>query len=274
MPRRRSHTRRASSPSTCRPRPLTSSRTTRKSLPRPWCLVSCTRVSLPGRPRSATTALCPASTQVMRGSRRNQRSWRRWKRRVRAHRLLDGLVERRPRLAGGRAARGSRGPGPRWPTGRPAEPPAPRPRRASPPSSCARNAGLDAPVERRRGRAAARPPGCGNGRVDVEARAVRRERPAAADRHLEGAHHPAPVGGLHAGGRHRIEARRARRAAPRCRARPRARHAPRGSGRGSRGRRRRPGGRGRCRRPGRPGARGRRCRPATRRQLAGEARRR
>ena len=50
IPRRRSQSRRASSPSTAGTRPFTSSSTTRKSLARPWCLVSCTRsVSQAGR---------------------------------------------------------------------------------------------------------------------------------------------------------------------------------------------------------------------------------
>ena len=178
MPRRRSHSRRASAgrSSTC------GWNATRKSLPSPWCLVSVERscactASTTGS--ASATGSASMSIQRMRGSRRNHRSWRTANWRVRG----DDR-RRRPRRAsiarrGGRAAPCSRAPG----GGARDRPPARE-----------RLDLVDKPgVDHRGARAAAiravssgrgqRSPNWTNGdrRVGVEARAERAERAAAAD---------------------------------------------------------------------------------------------
>ena len=139
-------------PAACRRRRAS----TRKSLPRPWCLVR--------RMRSGQSAVASsdcsdgfssrvgsaASSQRMRGSRRNHARCRRAKRRVR--RTARSTASSRAQLAvdvgeqllvaeglagGARQPGGSRGQ-------------ARAPRRGSRPSSCSCVAGLDAVVERRR----------------------------------------------------------------------------------------------------------------------------
>src|SRR4051794_6861691 len=92
MPRRRSHSSMARSPSTFRSRPFTSSRMTRKSLARPWCLVSCTgSVSQEGvdRGEGILPAVEPGHVRVTAEPpflAAGEASGA-------GHRLLDGLVE-------------------------------------------------------------------------------------------------------------------------------------------------------------------------------------
>ena len=90
-----------------------SSSSTRKSLPEPVVLGQSHRRQSP----SASGGRLPVSHQWTRGSRRNQRSWRRANCRVRSdgvgHRPVEGAGRRRH----GPGARGSRGPGRRCGTG-------------------------------------------------------------------------------------------------------------------------------------------------------------
>ena len=142
MPRRRSHTCRRTTPRSPRPggEPLVVEQT-RKSLPRPWCLVSLTDASAAQRlleqVDGGVRGRRRISTQRMRGSRRNQRSWRTANWRVRVMASGDRLVERGLHRRGGRAAPGSRAPARRCATGRPAGRASARTSARKPAASCA-----------------------------------------------------------------------------------------------------------------------------------------
>ena len=251
---------------------------TRKSLPRPWCLVSAVpssgqffqhrgadRLGIAESRRSA-------SSHRMRGSRRNQRSWRRAKRRVRCRASASASSSVSSTARGGRAAPCSRGPG-----GRSRDRPPAGEQRADlveePGVELRGVAGVDAGVEhrsrdprarragpasvgRRRGRGRTTRTAGRCPRVTSRARTMRRRF----------------VGSMRAGG-HRVERREAsvQRGGVGLGLELGA-HRP-GTGRGCRARRRRRAGTARCRRRAARAGRGPRCRRARRGRRAGSARR-
>ena len=262
MPRRRWQSRRASSAVAS-----TWSSTTRKSLPRPWCLlrrtptspsqpgphgheIATVRLPLDRLPADAGIAAEPALLAAGEAA-------------GAAHRHLDRLVEAEPAGEVGQelpVAEGLAGGGPEA-TGPGGEG-----------FDLVEEAGAelggvalgDAPIELGAGPTQPDEIGVDVG-VGVEAGAGGGERPAAAAAHLERPHDAPPVGRLDARRPRPGRAGRDDRAGPvrrRPPARRRARPGRRGNGRAARGRRRRPAGTGRCPRPAAPGGPGLRCRPA------------
>ncbi len=141
---------------------------------------------------TATSGSSSMSIQWTRGSRRNHRSWRTAKRRVRATAVAAASSREHAPCRWDAAARRSRSPGPPSGTGRRGAPSGPAPRRGSP-----RRAAVGTGRSMRRSSSGPGPAQAdlddGRRRVAVEARAEGAERPAAADADLEGPHHAAPV---------------------------------------------------------------------------------
>ena len=228
--------------STAPPRAAEGGTTTRKSLPRPWCLLSVMPVIVPHPHDSAAITASRAGAS-------GSSQWGRCRSSVRGghdgttapggRRTAGCAARSRPRppssddhdRRGGRAAPCSRAPAPRSVTARRARS---RPTSSSSPASIiavTRAAMRSARAGRGQRRPSCTDVGRGEGGDTGTERA---ERAAAADGDLQRPHDASTVAGVDLGGGDRVERRRDGRAAPTCPARPRGRRRRRATARADR----------------------------------------